>query len=87
MAQSYPCQRCGTQMTYMQQHNQWFCPRCQAYIPAAPVQNTATMMERDITDAFNSLTGPTTTCPYCRGAATLNSQYNRWFCGYCKCWL
>jgi ribosomal protein S27AE len=85
--QNYPCQRCGTPMTYSPQNNQWYCSKCQAYIPAAPVRNTADHFERELTDAFHTLTGPTTTCPYCNGTATLNSQYNRWFCQRCNRWL
>ena len=86
MAAGYPCPNCGTQLQWVAQYGQYYCSRCQMYIPAAP------QPRRDAVDDFfggisDELGLSSARCPFCGRAATFNGQYNRWFCAGCQRWL
>ena len=86
MSAGYPCPTCGSQLQWVAQYNQYFCPQCQRYIPVtAPPQTNPV---DDFLGGISRAIDPhMTTCPYCGRGATFNAQYNRWYCYNCQRWL
>ena len=89
MSAGYPCPNCGTQLSWVARYNQYYCGRCQRYIPAsAPVVLAATNPVDDFFGGISRDLGvQTTPCPTCGRGAAFNRQYNRWYCPYCQNWL
>lgn len=81
----YPCPWCGTQLVWVAQYAQWYCGRCQRYVPPAP--QPAPTLGDEIERFFASIDGPTTRCPWCGRGAMWVSQYGRWYCNTCQRWL
>ncbi|MGB9636416.1 MAG: hypothetical protein ACPL1Y_04105 [Thermoplasmata archaeon] len=71
------CPTCSTPLLWMNDFNQWYCPKCRLY---------PFVQRKDELSAFiDNLTSNAYYCPHCgQPSLTWYPQYQKWYCHVCR---
>ena len=84
-----PCPNCKTPMSWSSVNNQWYCPKCEIFHQAGPVQGTSAgdhFVEEvnDILGRSNKPKQQVNYCPSCNTPLNWIAQYQKWYCYTCR---